>query len=1093
MRINKKHIVTILLICAFIPFVFNVQKVQAAYSYKSGSDAVIDKITKYNASQAINIFKNHTDIAAVKNFLHYDKNGDFIDKEASCSVPVPNTIMPGKSDASPTLSCWDFWFGNGSWGALIKGGGSNSNPSTDDAVNYIKQLGYTQDASVAPGGQKCFKVTWTNPNETTASGGAGSFESGSVCAEVDDDGYIWGNSLVYGKESQKPSSTTQYELQIDTSGGAFGSSYVHKIVLNSGPGYNPQFSVVVQDGDNMRKWTDFKSDFDTKLSEHNRTAGGVTGNLALAVEPTNSGEVSSQITDYTNFTRNSTQKVVNYSGGVLLSEAEVYNIYAKYLTNSSKVKLSCDASYDYDGDAYDWISVQLKRNGKVDSTCHVREISKELYTGGQYLHGSYDPVTNTLTDGAYLFNKRNMSLADIAAAVNKMNLEKLEEDIDDFTGATENVSSEDGETEPTCMNTAATSLGWILCPVLDAFGGATDWAYNELVKPALQIEPQLFTGGNEGTQRAWETFRSIANVFFIILFLAVIFSQLTGVGIDNYGIKKILPKLILAAVLINLSYLICIIFVDISNILGNGLQNIFTDLGSQLSIPDSLEGGIGLSGVAQSTLTSIVVLIALIGGVATAITAAGGVVAFLVSLLIIALSALVALFFLFLLLAAREAAIVVLTVLSPLAFACYILPNTQNTFKKWYQLGWRLLMVYPIAGLLIGGGDFVSKLLLSAGVGGQGFFSAFAAIIAGIIPIFFIPTVLKQAFALMGGLGAKISGLGKSVGGRISGNVGKSIQGSERFKNYQADRERNRKLNFARRTNERLSRRNSETLSDRQRRQLASARMIESAEYAENLKRDAIVDGNRYEAMRAGIRAKDEDQAINDRLALMRSSGESGGIMVGGQKVAYTLDNLNARMQELERKSRSAALSSDEQSEMAALARGMVSQKGGAGMLNNIVRNAGNQDATGKHQLNANFMSSLGQIYNNDSIVASKMTEKDGGMGGYMERFMPGGDGVNRNESFDDYFADNSNNGYAGNASRRIKSHEAGLNQSGEAFRYYLGTLTKDQAQSIMDNQPLLNSLDVDNRTEFISHARTLGVTGPSARDVNVINVPHTP
>lgn len=718
---------------------------------------------------------------------------------------------------------------------------------------------------------------------------------------------------------------------------------------------------------------------------------------------------------------------------------------------------------------------------KKSSTCGIdtSRISGEKYAYG-FSGNHFDASGAT-----------KLYLTDVVKEINTLAGKLSDEDLTDISGATD--GNEDGETEPTCMNTAATSLGWILCPVLDAFGGATDWAYNELVKPALQIEPQLFTGGNEGTQRAWETFRSIANVFFIILFLVVIFSQLTGVGIDNYGIKKILPKLILAAVLINLSYLICIIFVDVSNILGNGLQNIFTDLGSQLSIPDSLEGGIGLSGVAQSTLTSIVVLIALIGGVATAITAAGGVVAFLVSLLIIALSALVALFFLFLLLAAREAAIIVLIVLSPLAFACYILPNTQNTFKKWYQLGWRLLMVYPIAGLLIGGGDFVSKLLLSAGVGGQGFFSAFAAIIAGIIPIFFIPTVLKQAFALMGGLGAKISGLGKSVGGRISGNVGKSIQGSERFKNYQADRERNRKLNFARRTNERLSRRNSETLSGRQRRQLASARMIESAEYAENLKRDAIVDDNRYEAMRAGIRAKDEDQAINDRLALMRSSGEGGGVTVGDQKVAYTLDNLNARMQELERKSRSAALSSDEQSEMAALARGMVSQKGGAGMLNNIVRNAGNQDATGKHQLNANFMSSLGQIYNNDSTVASKMTEKDGGMGGYMERFMPGGDGVSRNESFDDYRSDTSSDGYVANAKKRIKSHEAGLNQSGEAFRYYLGTLTKDQAQSIMDNQSLLNSLDVDNRTEFISRARILGVTGPSARDVNVINVPHTP
>lgn len=787
MRINKKHIVTILLICVFIPFVFNVQKVQAAYSYKSGSDAVIDKITKYNASQAINIFKNHTDIAAVKNFLHYDKNGDFIDKEASCSVPVPNTIMPGKSDASPTLSCWDFWFGNGSWGALIKGGGSNSNPSTDDAVNYIKQLGYTQDASVAPGGQKCFKVTWTNPNETTASGDAGSFESGSVCAEVDDDGYIWGNSLVYGKESQKPSSTTQYELQIDTSGGAFGSSYVHKIVLNSGPGYNPQFSVVVQDGDNMRKWTDFKSDFDTKLSEHNGTAGGVTGNLDLAVEPTNSGEVSSQITDYTNFTRNSTQKVVNYSGGVLLSEAEVYNIYAKYLTNSSKVKLSCDASYDYDGDAYDWISVQLKRNGKVDSTCHVREISKELYTGGQYLHGSYDPVTNTLTDGAYLFNKRNMSLADIAAAVNKMNLEKLEEDIDDFTGATENVSSEDGETEPTCANSGgAESLGWIVCPILNWLKNAATEVYEKALEPNLRIEPKLFTDADGGAERAWSFFQGMANVLFVILFLVVIFSQLTGVGIDNYGIKKIMPKLIVVAILINLSYLLCVLCVDLSNIVGNGLHNLFDNLPT--GSPDgSVAAALG-SGAGATAITSVILLAGLGGG--ALVTWKNP--AILISLLIGALGVVIAIFFVFVLLAMREAAVVVLTVISPLAFACYMLPNTKKMYDKWLKFWEGLLLLYPICGALIGGGNFVSNLLLSAGIATQGFWSALTAMLVGIIPIFFIPAALKGAFAAMGTIGSKITGFGDRARSRVTSGA----RNSDIYKNMQ---ERGRETGIRRR------------------------------------------------------------------------------------------------------------------------------------------------------------------------------------------------------------------------------------------------------------------------------------------------------
>ena len=659
------------------------------------------------------------------------------------------------------------------------------------------------------------------------------------------------------------------------------------------------------------------------------------------------------------------------------------------------------------------------------------------------------------SDGIHGFDRNNhfsadgtigaMDLASVVAIINSL-VDGMDESELPVDGTSED-SGENSEVEPTCMNTAGTSLGWILCPVLDAFGGATDWAYNELVEPALKIEPQLFTGEGDSTRDAWKTFRDIANIFFIILFLVVIFSQLTGVGIDNYGIKKILPKLIVAAVLINLSYIICVVFIDLSNILGNGLRNIFTSLGSQLTIPDSIEG-IKIGDVAGGALTAITVLIALVGGVAVAITAAGGVVAFLVSLLVVALSAIIALFFLFLLLAAREAAIVVLTVLSPLAFACYILPNTQNIFKKWYQLGWRLLMVYPIAGLLIGGGDYVSKLLLSAGVGSEGFFSAFTAMIAGIVPIFFIPTVLKQSFALMGGLGAKIAGFGKSMGSRVSGNLDKSVRGGERFKNYQADRERNRKLRYARRTNRNLSDRldNGETLSQRQRDRLARARMVESAEYSDELKRRAIVDGNRYETMRAGIEAKSRDEAINDRLALMQKNGVNGG--------AYSLENMYARMQNLEKASRTQALTDDEKGEMAALARGMASRQGGASMLNSIIRSAGSDGKS-----NSNFMSAMGEIYGNDSAVASKMAEKDAGASAFTEKFMPNGAGYDG-----DFAAYQGTKEYKDAIDKRIKSYSAGLNQGGAAVTDYVNSLDKSDLQAIIDNEGLYNSLDTDVR-----------------------------
>lgn len=110
-----------------------------------------------------------------------------------------------------------------------------------------------------------------------------------------------------------------------------------------------------------------------------------------------------------------------------------------------------------------------------------------------------------------------------------------------------------------------------------------------------------------------------------------------------------------------------------------------------------------------------------------------------------------------------------------------MLPNTKKVFDRWLKIGEALLLVYPIAGLLIGGGDFVSRLLLSSGFASNGFLAALTAMIVGIVPIFFIPTVLKNSFSAMGNLGAKITGFGD----RLRGGVDRKIRNTEGYKNAQ--------------------------------------------------------------------------------------------------------------------------------------------------------------------------------------------------------------------------------------------------------------------------------------------------------------------
>ena len=341
-------------------------------------------------------------------------------------------------------------------------------------------------------------------------------------------------------------------------------------------------------------------------------------------------------------------------------------------------------------------------------------------------------------------------------------------------------SSGTGDVTQTCSNMGgAQSLGWIVCPVLTLMGNAAESIYNKYVEPALQVDPKLFTAEQSNLEEAWGTFQNFANIIFVILLLLVIFSQLTGVGIDNYGIKKILPKLIVSAILINLSYIICTIAVDLSNILGNGFQALFDGMADGLKPSLTVEDS-NLSGKAIASTGGSLAVLGVLGALVLMSGSIWEAPSVVLSLLVAALGLFVGIFFLFILLAGREAAIVVLTVISPVAIVCYMLPNTKKMFDKWLNAFKGLLLVYPICGLLVGGGNYVSSLLLSSGMN-NGFFSALTAMVVGILPIFFIPMLIKNSFAALGNIGARISGFGD----RMRGGVTRRAENSNTYKNAQ--------------------------------------------------------------------------------------------------------------------------------------------------------------------------------------------------------------------------------------------------------------------------------------------------------------------
>ena len=253
-------------------------------------------------------------------------------------------------------------------------------------------------------------------------------------------------------------------------------------------------------------------------------------------------------------------------------------------------------------------------------------------------------------------------------------------------------------------------IGWIVCPATKFLAGAMDWLF-KILSDFLTVRP-VQTSQDNALFKAWSIMRNFANVMFIIGFLVVIYSQVTSIGLSNYSLKKIFPRLLIAAILVNISYWICAVAIDASNILGHSIQDLF------IAIRNGLVGAEGNSWDLGFTWKNVAGFVlsggaALTGGaIAAYAIAAGSVGGAIYMLLPILVGVLLAALIAILVMAARQALITVLVVISPLAFVAYLLPNTDKYFKKWRELFTTMLVLFPIFSLIFGGAQLAGVLII---------------------------------------------------------------------------------------------------------------------------------------------------------------------------------------------------------------------------------------------------------------------------------------------------------------------------------------------------------------------------------------------
>jgi len=270
-----------------------------------------------------------------------------------------------------------------------------------------------------------------------------------------------------------------------------------------------------------------------------------------------------------------------------------------------------------------------------------------------------------------------------------------------------------GDQSPTC-EISVSPLTWIICPIFNGAKVFSLWIFS-ILSDHLKVLPVTTVADPSGKYDSlyvvWQSFRDIGDVILVIAVIIIVYSEAVGGSIaDAYNVRKMLPRILIAAILINLSIYAVNTLVDIFNILGVGISDlILRPFQSTDIFHFSPSGSQQLGAFGFGMLGAFVGA----GGASAAVFAAvelhaiGGIFGYV---FLLALPLLVGALAIWITVMVRWGLIVLLTLFSPIAFALYALPNTETYFKKWWKLLVQALMVYPVVMVMVAIGSILSAI-----------------------------------------------------------------------------------------------------------------------------------------------------------------------------------------------------------------------------------------------------------------------------------------------------------------------------------------------------------------------------------------------
>lgn len=298
------------------------------------------------------------------------------------------------------------------------------------------------------------------------------------------------------------------------------------------------------------------------------------------------------------------------------------------------------------------------------------------------------------------------------------------------------------------------NVGWFVCPatqlIADRMDGVLDIIKSFLIVHTLQTD----TTKNNPIYEIWQKVRDVSNVCFVLVFLLIIYAQITNQGLSNYGIKSMLPRLIIGAILVNVSYWISGALVDTSNVLGSSIQQFFTDVRHGLSSHGRLGDELSWTGVTGVVLAG--------GGVlGKVVVANGGIGPSLTLLTTMLVGAIVAAIVAMVVLAMRQALITLCIIVAPLAFVAYVLPSTNKYFDKWKDLFATMLLMFPLISFIFGAAQLAGYAIIANA--GDSITQIIIGLAVQVAPIAITPLIIKLSGNLLGKLAGIVNNPNRGI------------------------------------------------------------------------------------------------------------------------------------------------------------------------------------------------------------------------------------------------------------------------------------------------------------------------------------------